>query len=180
VRVVELDAATLEPRTKTALVAPVPRVAGPGLRTQSLAFPCAATCRLVVGSFHDRPTGGGGTRLVTWSPDERSATRLELPADPDAGDPNLIAAGYRGSRLAVAYRQDSSERNTSTVKVVVGDARGARMRLAASVAMPSRSRGLPMYLFRAAAFTPSGFVFAQTYSNWGRRGHVLAMVAPLG
>jgi hypothetical protein len=87
-----------------------------------------------------------------------------------------VAAGYRGDRLAVAYRQDSG--NRSTLKVVIGDARGRHARLAGSVDLPRVYSGLPMWIGWAAAFTPSGFAYAQSYSG-GSKARVIATLVPL-
>jgi hypothetical protein len=90
----------------------------------------------------------------------------------------LLAADYRGDRLAVAYRQGSTDQG-ATLRVVIGDARGNRARPAGSVEMPGRYSGLPMWLGSAGAFTPSGFAFAQSYSAGGARARVIATVVPL-
>ena len=181
VRVVELDPSTLAPRMAKALIAPIQRVAYPGTRTQVLPLVCTETCRVVVSSSYDLPTGGSGQRIVTWAPGERSASVVGLPRDP-AGDhehPQLVAADSRGGRLAIAYRQDSSEHGRS-LRIVVGDARGRNARHVGSVTLPERFRGKPIWLFFAGAFTPAGFVYGQSYSNYGLRGHVLATVVPSG
>ncbi len=173
VRVVELDPTTLVRRTPKALVAPVPRAS----RFQ---LACGQTCRLVIQAGEGRPAGGFREYLATWSPGERSATRLALPVDKDGAyeHPGLLEADYRGSRLAVAYIQGSSDYGP-TLKIVVGDARGAKARAAGSVEMPSRFDGLPMWSFSVGAFTPSGFAVAQTYSNFGSRVRVAATVVPV-
>jgi hypothetical protein len=173
VRVVELDSTTLARRTPKALVAPVPRAL-------TLRLACGQACRLVIQAGERRPDGGFREYLATWAPDERSATRLALPVD-KAGDyehPALRSAGYRGSRLAVAYTQGSSG-DGPTLKILLADARGAKARTAGSVGMPGRFDGLPLWSFSAGAFTPSGFAFAQTYSNWGSRVRVVGTVVPL-
>ncbi len=181
VRIVQLDPSTLAPRTRTALVAPVPRVMPPALSTDQLALACTTTCRLVLAASVPLSSGGFGTRLVTWAPGERSPTTLELGLKPDKQGhyrhPALLAAGTRGGRLAVAYSYGSADYGT-TLNVAVGDARGRHLRTVGSIEQPARSRGVQMYSFHGGAFTPSGFVFAQMYSNYGTKGHVLATVVP--
>lgn len=181
VRMVELDPSTLAPRTRRALIAPIQRVAYPHTRTQALPLVCAATCRVVVSSSHDLPTGGGVTRIATWAPGERAATIVDLPraAAGDHDDALLVAAAVRGGKLAIAYRQDVSEPRARLLRVVIGDAQGRSTKLVGSVSLPEKSRGQPIWLFSAGAFSPTGFVFGQSYSNYGRRGHVLATVIPL-
>lgn len=179
IRAVELEPATLAPRTSKATAAPVARPAPPSLSTERLALACATTCRLVLGSYHRLPSGGNGTRIVTWALGERSATPVDLPRDRAGAylHPLLVASAFRGGKLAIAYRQDSSEGRT--LKVVVGDARGRHPRQLGSVELPESSRGVPIYTFHAGAFAPGGFVFGQMYSDYGTRGHVLATVVPL-
>jgi hypothetical protein len=179
IRAVQLDPETLAPRTRKALAAPVTRPVPPSLATEQLALACTTACRLVLGSYFRLPSGGGGTRIVTWAPGERSVTPVDLPRDPGGAylHPMLIASGFRGGKLAIAYSQDATEGRT--LKVAVGDVRGRHPRPAGSVKLPDRSRGVQMYTFHAGAFGPSGFAFAQTYSDYGTRGHVLATVVPL-
>lgn len=174
-RVVQLDPVTLAPVTRKALVAPIPRVVGPAISTQDVVLACAAVCRLVVGSYYSKPSGGAGTRIVTWAPGETSATAVDLAA---TSRPSVVAAAFRSGRLAIAYTEWSSS-GEPTLKVVVGDARGKRTRPAGSIVVPRRSRGRPLYTFFAGAFTAPGLVYAQMYSNFGQRGHVLATVVPL-
>ncbi len=69
--------------------------------------------------------------------------------------------------------------NDRALSVVIGDARGRNARPAGSVTVPERSLGMPLWSFFAGAFSPQGFVYAQSYSNNGLRGHVLATVVPL-
>jgi hypothetical protein len=173
-RMLQLDPVTLAPLTRKAHVAPVAGVAGPAIRTQDVALACAAACRLVVGSYFSKPSGGADTRVATWAPGETSAATVDLGA---ASHPSLVAAGFRSGGLAIAYTESSS--GEPTLKVVVGDARGARARPAGSIVIPQRSRGVPMYTFFTGAFAAKGFVYAQMYSNFGLRGHVLATVVPL-
>jgi hypothetical protein len=182
VRIVQLDPTTLAPKTRKALVAPVPRVLQPGLSTEPLALVCTTTCRLVLTQAVSLSSGGFGTRLVTWAPGERTPTALELGLrrDPEGyyRHPALLEAGSRGGRLEVAYSYGSPDRGP-TLNVAVGDARGRRLRTVGSIQQPARSRGVQMYAFHAGAFTPSAFVFGQMYSNYGTKSHVLATVVPL-
>ncbi len=181
IRIVQLDPATLAPQTLKALAAPVAGASPPSPASDPLALVCATTCRLVLEASYRLPSGGAGTRLVTWSPGERSATTLELDLDPDPEGyyrhPTLLSAGSRAGGLAVAYRYGSTDRGP-TLDVAVGDARGRRLRTVGSIEQPARSRGRQMYTFHAGAFGPAGFVFAQTYSENGVHGHALATVVP--
>ena len=155
IRVVELDPSTLAPQTRKALVAPVTGARPPSLNTQQLALACATTCRLVLESSYRPPSGGAGTRLVTWSPGERSATTVKLDLDPDPEGyyrhPTLLSASYRAGKLAVAYRYGSTDRGP-TLNVAVGDGAGPRLHTVGSIQLPGRSRGLQMYTFYAGAF----------------------------
>ena len=103
-RVVQLDATTLMPRTRKALVAPV-NVLGPATRTQDVALTCAASCRVVTGSFVLRPSGGMERRLVTWAPGERSATVLRLPGDESrSASPRRSVLSGREARRRLSAR----------------------------------------------------------------------------
>jgi hypothetical protein len=170
---IELDSETLGPKTQKPFVAPA-------FGAPDFELACARTCRMVISASQPSPEGGRTGFLATWAAGERSLTRIALPADPEGAHrhPTLLAADYLGNRLAVAYRQGSTDHGP-TLKVVAGDVRGARARPLGSAAMPGRYEGLPMGLGSAAAFTSAGFVFAQTYSNWGAKGRVLATVVPL-
>jgi hypothetical protein len=174
VRMVELDSTTLARRTPKALVAPIPRAS-------RFRLACGQACRLVVQAGEPRPAGGFREYVASWAPGERAATRLALPVDKDGAyeHPALLAADYRGSRLAIAYMQGSSDHG-ATLKILVGDARAAKARVGGSVEMPGRFEGRALWSFSAGAFTPSGFVFAQTYaSNFGARVVVVATAVPL-
>jgi hypothetical protein len=170
-QMIELDVDTLEPRARKPAVAPM-------RGGYSVKLVCARTCRTVATGSERKPTGGSAQFIATWAPGERTVTRIALPpaADGSHQHPILVAAGYRGDRLAVAYRQDSD--NRSTLKVVAGDERGRRARLAGSVDLPRLYSGLPMWIGSAAAFTPSGFAFAQPYSG-GSKARVIATLVPL-
>jgi hypothetical protein len=169
-RVVELDPTTLARKTAKALDTPVTGVT-------ALKLVCAASCRLVIQAGEPRPQGRGFRGyLATWAPGERSIARLDLGDDPDAEHPTLVDAGYRSGRLAVAYLQGSP---SPELKIVVGDGRGARARIAGSVQIPALFSGAQMWIGTVGAFTPSGFAFAQAYSNGGAKVRVLATVVPL-
>jgi hypothetical protein len=175
-RIVQLDPTTLMPRTRKAFVAPV-TVLGPAIRTQHVALTCASSCRVVTDSFVRRSSGGIERRLVTWAPGERSATVLRLPGD-EGRQASLVGASYRGGKLAVAYLHISSD-SKRWLKVVEVDARGRNARSVGSTIVATTYRGLPLSTFYTSTFAPPGLVFAQEYSNYGRRAHVLATVVPL-
>jgi hypothetical protein len=167
-RIVELDPGTLAPRSQKALNAPAD-----GVFTYRLV--CAARCRLV---FNAAAGSRRQISLFTWTPGERSAVKLSVKRTREGYPGVLAAAGYRSTRLAFAYVQGSADYGP-TLNVAVGDARGANARLVASAHVPPRFSGLPLYTFSAGTFTPSSFVFAQTY-QWGARSRILATVLPLG
>jgi hypothetical protein len=126
VKILGLDSTTLVPRAAKATVAP-------GRGVERLDMVCTATCRLVIEHF-------GG--IHSWAPGERSPTRIAGIQRTLA--PRLLAAAMRSGKLVVAY-------GTIEVRVVRGNARGARSRLVGR----SPLQVLPT---NQAVFVPAGLV----------------------
>ncbi len=112
VKIVELDPASLVPRTATPIRAP-------GRGVERFYMTCAATCRLVI----EAPMVG----IHSWAPGERSPTMIARAVNVfgETRAPWLLAAAYRSGKLAVAYIPYDAPLG---VRVVRGDARGARSR----------------------------------------------------
>ena len=134
VKIVELDAATLSPRTAA--------VKAPGRSVERFELVCAAACRLVIEAFD--------TGIQSWAPGERSPTRIAKARPRTQSVPWLLAAAYRSGRLVVAYEGIGA--GHGTLRVVRGDARGARSRLVGTIAHPALG---PM---THAAFVPAGLL----------------------
>jgi hypothetical protein len=165
VRLVELDPTTLAPRTPHASTVP-------GVRTASrFSLICAAVCRVVVGRLVD---------IVSWSPGERSPTRLV--SGTRAQPRNLIVASYPSAGVTVAYSSalpyNRKRGQVTAIKVVRGDGRGAHMRRLGSADIPTVIN--PTGLYNQAnfgTFTADGLVFFATYYGGGTR--VLAGLVPV-
>ena len=138
VKIVELDPASLVPRTTTPIRAP-----GRGVERFHMA--CAATCRLVIESL------GGVVGILSWAPGERSPTMIARGRTVfgETRAPRLLAAAYRSGKLAVAYIPENAPYG---VRVVRGDARGARSRRV------GRLRKSLEGVMTHAAFGPAGLV----------------------
>ncbi len=170
VRIVELDPATLAPRTPKTLAFPG------GDRSTAFALTCAATCRLVVSEF---PSGN----LVSWSPGQRSPTKLasgtrESPA-------NLLDASDRSSHLTAAYiasrSRDPAKAQVHEIEVVSGDARGSHPRHVGAVDLPDAiGPSADLYHTAYATFAPGGLVYFAFYYPGGPKTRVLAGLLRLG
>lgn len=136
VKILELDPASLVPRTATPIRAP-----GRGVERFHMA--CAATCRLVIESFR--------VGIFSWAPGERSPTTIARGINlfGETRAPWLLAAGYRSGKLAVAYVPYDAPFG---VRVVRGDARGAGSRRV------GRLRKSLEGVTTHAAFVPAGLV----------------------
>jgi hypothetical protein len=162
VRMIELDSATLDPHTPTTF-------AVPGSATSTgFELICAAVCRVVMSRL--------GGDIVTWSPGERSPTRL---ASGTRNNPaNLLAASYRSGGVTVAYSFTRSvsplKSSVIAIRVVRGDSRGAHPRRVGSVDVPSVLNPMDpdhvvMNLGNDGTFTTDGLVFFATYEGEGTR-----------
>jgi hypothetical protein len=178
VRMVEIDPATLAPRSQLFAVQGSP---------DKFAFTCATVCR-VVGSEWDR--------IHAWSPGERQWTttfrstkaivvyKRGVPTkllDQNAF-PNLLAAEYRSGDLTTAYVTNGDGR-TATLTVLRGDARGLRAGVVSSIEVPStiNARSANGYLLLRgvyATFVPGGLVALATYAGAGGR-RAQATLVPL-
>jgi hypothetical protein len=135
VKIVELDPATLVPRTATPIRAP-------GRVVERFHMACAATCRLVIEAFR--------VGILSWAPGERSPTTIARAVNVgEKRAPWLLAAAYRSGKLAAAYIPYDAPFG---VRVVRGDARGARPRLV------GRLRKSLEGVSTHAAFGPVGLV----------------------
>jgi hypothetical protein len=136
VKIVELDPASLVPRTATPIRAP-------GRGVERFHMVCAATCRLVIEAYR--------VGILSWTPGERSPTTIARGRTVfgETRSPRLLAAAYRSGKLAVAYIPEDAPYG---VRVVRGDARGAR---ALRVGRLTKSlEGVTTH----AAFGPAGLV----------------------
>jgi hypothetical protein len=136
VKIVELDPASLVPRTATPIRAP-------GRSVERFHMACAATCRLVIEAYR--------VGILSWAPGERSPTMVARGRTVfgETRAPRLLAAAYRSGKLAVAYIPEDAP---SGVRVVRGDARGARSRRV------GRLRKSLEGVSTHAAFGPAGLV----------------------
>ena len=134
VKVVELDPATLAPRTKP--------LEAPGRGVERFELVCAAVCRLVIEALN--------TGIHSWAPGERSPTVIAKAQPAVQRFPRLFAAAYRSGDVVVAYEAISPD--SGRVRVVRGDARGARPRLAGT------SARLSVSLHTHAVFVPAGLL----------------------
>ena len=136
VKIVELDPASLVPRTATPIRAP-------GRGVERFHMVCAATCRLVIEAYR--------VGILSWAPGERSPTTIARGRNVfgETRSPRLLAAAYRSGKLAVAYIPEDAPYG---VRVVRGDARGARARRI------GRLRKSLEGVTTHAAFGPAGLV----------------------
>ena len=134
VKLLELDPATLTPRGKA--------LDAPGRSVERFELACAASCRLVIEAFN--------TGIHSWAPGERSPTVIAKSQPAMQRFPRLFAAAYRSGSLVVAYEAISPD--SGRIRVVRGDARGARPRLVGTSAQLSVS------LHTHAAFVPAGLL----------------------
>lgn len=157
IRAVQLDPRTLAPGTAHT---------APG-RDFDLA--CAAACRAVFQS---------GRRIMSWAgtgaPTKILSTLFGFAGNrcrpvANCGNRDLRAAGYRGSRLAVAYSMFGN-RSGYTVEVGRGNAKGRHLRSASSATVPRNMAVL------SALFTPRGVVFLAGKSGYSRISKVRAAV----
>jgi hypothetical protein len=100
--------------------------------------------------------------------------------------PNLLDASYRSADLEVAYYTTKGDRKTGAwkLRVVRGNARGARARIVGSLDIPAsfNGRNVDRYvLLRGvyATFVPGGLVAVATFESSGR-SRVIAAFVPLG
>jgi hypothetical protein len=161
VRMLELDPATLLPRTNAALGVP-----GSDTSTE-LKLICAAECRVVMSRLRGD--------IVSWSPGERAPTRLASGTRTNPS--NLLAASYRSGDVTVAYSRTRSispvKSPVIAIRVVRGDRRGAHARTVGSVDLPSviNPKDYDNYFMDQAnygTFTPDGLAFFGAYD--GNRG----------
>ena len=136
VKMVELDPASLVPRTATPIRAP-------GRVVERFHMVCAATCRLVIEAYR--------VGILSWAPGERSPTTIAKAVNlfGERRAPRLLAAAYRSGKLAVAYIPNDAPLG---VRVVRGDGRGARSRRV------GRLRKSLEGVTTHAAFGPAGLV----------------------
>jgi hypothetical protein len=134
VKLVELDPATLAPRGKA--------IEAPGSGVERFELVCAASCRLVIESFN--------TGIQSWVPGERSPTVVAKAQPAMQRYPRLFAAAYRSGSLVIAYEPIWPD--SGRIRVVRGDARGARARLVGS------SARLSVSLHTHAVFVPAGLL----------------------
>ncbi len=134
VKIVELDPATLAPRGKA--------LEAPGRSVERFELACAASCRLVIEAFD--------TGIHSWAPGERSPTVIAKAQPAMERFPRLFAAAYRSGKLAVAYEAISPD--SGRIRIVQGDARGARSRLVGTTAPFS------VAVYTHAEFVPAGLV----------------------
>lgn len=153
-RILELDASTLAPRSRA--------VAIPRVVASRVELACDAACRLVA------QTAGG--QIVSWAPGERSATRVASAYRFKVGSAPawLLAATYGSGRLVVAYQgakgktryADATVRDK--VRIVRGDARGARAREIAAIPVANGRAGSSGPGVHAT-FVPGGLVAVETF-----------------
>jgi hypothetical protein len=170
VKLVELDPATLAPRTAAALTVP-------GIRTATAYdLTCAAVCRVVA----SRVEGD----IVSWAPGERSPTRA-VPGT-RTRPANLLGASYRSGGLTVGYAVslpwNPRKGGLIAIRVARGDGRGAHARRVGAADIPStlNPRDPDHFALNQAnygTFTPDGLVFFATYFGQGTR--VLAGLVPV-
>ena len=159
-RILELDAATLVPRSKA--------VGLPGASAVAFELACAASCRLVA------QTDRGD--IVSWAPGERSPTRVvshgRHPYVKLATYPaQLVAASYRSGDLFVGYHMSTFSRtgDRDDIRIVRGNARGERAHVVGAIPVLDRwPPGAPRQRFASpfliyGTFAPSGFVVATSF-----------------
>jgi hypothetical protein len=169
-QVVQIDPATLEPRGAPS--------AAPGslLAAKIVDLACSETCRLVLTGA----TRGTRDTSFTWAPGERSLTPIRVP-----GARAIVVAARPGpGRLDLAFNFTPRASDGRALGVGRGDARGARVRLGSSIAIPQTlgpfERGIQLTLEPMGSFGPGGFVASAVWENFGTgRAHVQAAVLSL-
>jgi hypothetical protein len=166
VRIVELDPTTLAPRTAVALAVPNSRT------STGFELTCAAVCRVVMSRL--------GGDIVSWSPGERSLSRLASGTRTNPA--NLLAASSRYGGLTVAYSRSHSisplKSPVIAIRVVRGDSRGAHPRRVGSAAIPTVINRTDFFnQANHGTFTADGLVFFAIYYGSGTR--VLAGLVPV-
>jgi hypothetical protein len=153
-RILELDASTLAPRSRA--------VAIPRVVASRVELACDAACRLVA------QTAGG--QIVSWAPGERSATRVASTYRFKIGSAPawLLAATYQSGRLVVAYQGEKGKTRYADatvrdkIRIVRGDARGARAREIAAIPVANGRAGSSGPGVHAT-FVPGGLVAVETF-----------------
>lgn len=133
VKIMELDPSSLLPRTTKPIVAP-------GYGGAGFELVCTAVCRLVIGDLRG---------IHSWAPGERTPTKIAKPVPGIKRPPELLAAAPQSGNLLVAAYYAETYGGTE-VRVVRGDARGARSRV---VAMSKGS-----FFMTHAVFVPAGLL----------------------
>ncbi len=166
VKIVELDPATLAPRTAKPLSFP------DGGTSTGFVLTCGTLCRLVASQLEGQ--------ILTWSPGERSPiTMAKGTRDRPAA---LLAASDRSGHLAAAFSRspDPTKAPLHEIAVVVGDARGAHARRTSAVALPDAvGPSSDLYLNAYATFAPGGLVYFAFYYPGGTKTRVLVGVLPI-
>jgi len=166
-RILELDPSTLEPRSDA--------VAIPRVVADRIDLACAGVCRLVA------QTAAGN--IVSWAPGERSPTRVASAWRLKIGSAPawLLAATYQSGHLIVAYHGEKGKTQYADatvrddIRVVGGDARGARPRQVAAIPVAygwpaENARSGPSDPDVHATFVPGGLVAVETFQavpNYG-------------
>jgi hypothetical protein len=96
----------------------------------------------------------------------------------------VVAARPGPGRLDLAFNFTPRASDGRALGVGRGDARGARVRLAGSIAVPQTlgpfERGIQLTLEPMGSFGPGGFVASAVWENFGTgRAHVQAAVLSL-
>lgn len=169
VKLLELDAETLAPRTPTATTLPGGRTA------TGFVLSCAAFCRVVM---TDLLSGD----LLASSPGQRSPTRMASGTRENGA--NVLAATDHSGRLAAAYvtsrSPDPAKAQVHEIEVVVGDARGSHPRRLGVIDLPdSVGPSFDLYLNAYATFVPGGLVYFAFYYPGGAKTRVLGGFLPL-
>jgi hypothetical protein len=188
-RMVELDPATLAPRTAKPLAVP----GGPANGGSGSQLVCGAVCSVVKDGCCGGPFG-----IFTWAPGDRTATRLASGRSYATGDRNardldapvLLAASYRSGRPTAAYVvktrvDDPKVGQVEQIRVVRGDGR-----VVGSVDIPDamnpsvNPKHLVYFLYRSAyaTFFPGGLAVFATYygeANGRAANRVISAFAPL-
>jgi hypothetical protein len=181
-RIFELDRATLAPRTEP--------LAAPGTFATRLKLVCSSSCRLVA------QTVAGD--IVSWAPGERSPTRVVSgwrPAKvPGAVEPaSLLDATYRSGHLVVGYQGSRGKTQyvdatvRDEIRVVRGDARGARAREVGTIPVantwpPENVSAITNSPIVSGAFTSTALIAVEWFqgTRGGQWSPVVAAVVPLG
>jgi hypothetical protein len=166
--IVELDAATLQPRAKPAV--------SPGSATRIDEMVCAERCRLVLeGNWQNRAPNA--SHFWSWAPGERLVTPIRLPKSySPSGVPQLLGAHDQRGHLVAAFAvQDKN--SAMVIGLARGDAKGANARVVRSVVAPYSigSTNDPAFYNAiwgpgsgwgsGAAFGPNGFAAVAEYMD---------------